>query len=83
MARFPLLSGRQPSTQHDGKQSYNSSLIRYLKVPFCNSEMGEEGEINEWIKKIQQIVERAKTFAIRFSGNCYSSEPKSPLNGLK
>ena len=45
--------------------------------------MGEEGEINEWIKKIQQIVERAKTFAIRFSGNCYSSEPKSPLNGLK
>ena len=45
--------------------------------------MGEEGEINEWIKKIQQIVERAKTFATRFSGSCYSSEPKSPLNGLK
>ena len=46
--------------------------------------MGEEGEINEWIKKIQQIVERAKTFATRFSGSSYySSKPKSPLNGLK
>lgn len=94
IARLPLVSGRQPSNQHDKHKSCYSCLIIFLKVlsflpinvgswwPFSNTETGTRqhwnGEGEGEIEESYRTIQKLEERAKTFA--IHSSMRFSPIN---